>query len=102
ALLWRRGRPADCYSRDGEYMLWKSEEFRDFGRTVADHADRACAEALCFRGEDEGAERDTGIDRSIEERIEVIVRERNAAPFVPEPLTAIVAAEDQQRGDIFE
>ena len=86
----------------GNTCCGKPEQRRDLGRTIADHADRARAEPLRLGGEHERRQRDPGIDRRVEERIEVIVRERLAAPFVPQPLAAVVAAEDQQHRRILE
>ena len=47
--------------------------------------------------DDEGRKRDSGIDGCIEERVEVIVGERLAAPRVQLPLPAVVAAEHEER-----
>ena len=66
------------------------------GGVVADGADRAAAQARPVRRRHEGGEHDAGIDRGIEERIEIVVHERPAAPFEQQPVAAVVAAEHQE------
>jgi hypothetical protein len=61
-------------------------------------ADRTTAQPDRFGGGNECAQRDSGIDGGIEERIQVIVDEWLAAPFVDLPLPAVVAAKDQEHG----
>ena len=100
ALLRRDSRPADAKSRDRKDVLRQPQQFGHRRRPIADHANRACAEPLRLRGQHERRERDPGIDTGVEERVEVIVGERLAAPFVPLPLAAVVAAEDQQHRDL--
>jgi hypothetical protein len=41
-------------------------------------------------------EYDSGIDSRVEERIQVIIRKRDAMSIMPEALTAIIAAKNEQ------
>jgi hypothetical protein len=61
-------------------VIRQAEQLGDLLRVVADGADGCAAEPHRLRGDDECRQRDAGIDGGIEERIEVVVGERLAAP----------------------
>src|SRR6266852_5080035 len=65
---------------------------------VADDADRAAAEPDRFGGADEGREHDAGIDRGVEELVEVIVRERLAAKLGDALKAPAIGEKNQEDG----
>jgi hypothetical protein len=73
-LLRLHGRPSDRKSRDRKHMLRELEQRRNGSCMISHRADRTRHQSLGFRGEHERAERDCGIDGSIEKRIQMIVR----------------------------
>jgi len=56
----------------------------------------ATAKPRRFGGDDEGGKRDTGVERGIEEDVQMIVGERLATPGMQLTLPAVVGAKDQE------
>jgi len=63
---------------------------------IADHADRAAAEARRLCSGDEGFECDGRIDRRVEEGVEMVVGEGVTPPRVHLPLAPVVTEEDEE------
>ena len=78
-------------------MLGQAQQVRDRFSVIANGADGGTAEARRFRRDHAGGEGNTGVERGIEEDVQMIVAERLAAPGMQLALPAVVAAEDQQR-----
>ena len=63
---------------------------------VADGADRAAAQPHPVGRGNEGRQHDAGIDRGVEERIEMVVHERPLAPLEQQPVATVVGAEHEE------
>src|SRR5215831_12466004 len=74
-------RPASPQRRHRKDMLRQAEDVGDLLWMVADGADRAGPQPDPVGRRDEGREHDAGIDRGVEERVEIVVHERPTAPF---------------------
>src|SRR5262245_49214035 len=77
-------------------MVRQTQEGAHLLGVIADHADRAATEArrLCRR--DEGFERDSRIDRRVEEGVQMVVSEGMAPPRVQLPLPPVVTEKDKE------
>jgi hypothetical protein len=64
---------------------------------IADGADGGTAEPRRFGGDGERRKRDAGVERGIEEDIQMIVGEGLATPGMQLALAAVVGAEDEER-----
>ena len=84
--------PATGMTRCGSF-----EHLAHLRRMIADHADRAGAEPHRVGGADEARQHDAGIDRGVEELIEMIVGERLAAHFRDFRQPPAVRQEHQER-----
>jgi hypothetical protein len=89
-------RPADAHARDRNHAGGQRQEIADLGRMIADHADRAAAEPDGFGRDREGRKRQRGIDRRVEEQVEMIVRKRLAALLGDVGQAPAVGQEDQE------
>lgn len=78
-------------------MLGQAQQVRHLLRVIADGADGGTAEPRRFSGDDERRKRDAGVERCIEEDIQMIVGERLTTPGMQLALPAVVGAEDQER-----
>ncbi len=73
------GRPADAHSRYRYDFCRQIQHVTYYSGVIPDHADGAAAETGGFGRVQERCHDDSGVDRCIEEKIEMIVRERLAS-----------------------
>ena len=92
--------PADAQSGDRHGARRQIERFGDDPGIIPDRADRAGAKPDGGRGLDERRHHDRTIDRRVEERIEVVVREWLVTPPRHHRQPRAVADEDQEHGRI--
>ena len=100
AELRRLGRISHDEAGYREDMVGKLQEPRQRVGVDADRADRTDAQAFSLGRDHERGQGNRGIDRGVEEGIEMIVGEMPVALFVDSTLPSIVAAEDEKVGNV--
>ena len=94
----RLGRITDAQARERKHPVRQLQQIAHRLRVIAHRTDRAATQPDGFCCMDKAREHDTGIDRRIHERVEMIVGKRLAAQFRDLAGAPVVTAKNQEHG----